>query len=81
MDVLWPCHALLGSPSCLRKYLAVLKLLTKYIFADPYANNTRTYYIKLEINEIMCKNYSRFYHDLSLIRYFKTRTHITADYI
>ena len=34
-DVLWPCHALLGSPACLRKYLAVLKLLTKYVFADP----------------------------------------------
>ena len=43
-DVLWPCHTLLGSPACLRKYLAVLKLLTKYVFADPYANNTNLLY-------------------------------------
>ena len=41
-DVL--CHALLGSPACLIKYLAVLKLLTKYVFADPYANNTTLLY-------------------------------------
>ena len=43
-DVLWPCHALLGTPVCLRKYLAVLKLSTKYVFADPYANNTSLLY-------------------------------------
>ena len=43
-DVLWPCHTYLGSPVCLRKYLAVIKLLTKYIFADPYANNTNLLY-------------------------------------
>ena len=43
-DVLWPCHTLLGSPACLRKYLAVLKLLTKYVSADPYANNTNLLY-------------------------------------
>ena len=43
-DVLWPCHTLLGSPACLKKYLAVLKLSTKYFFADPYANNTNLLY-------------------------------------
>ena len=44
-DVLWPCRTLLGSPACLRKYLGVLKLLTKYVFADPlYANNTNLLY-------------------------------------
>ena len=44
-NVLWPCHALSGSLACLRKYLAVLKLLTKYVFASPYANNTSYYLI------------------------------------
>ena len=43
-DILWPCHTILGSPACFRKYLAVLKLLTKYVFADPYANNTNLLY-------------------------------------
>ena len=37
-DVLWPCHTLLGSRACLRKYLAVLKLLLYY------ANNTNLLY-------------------------------------
>ena len=48
-DVLWPGHALLGSPASLRKYLAVLKLLTEYVFADPYMRTIQPYYIKFEI--------------------------------
>ena len=43
-DVLWPCHTLLGSPACLRKYLAIINLLTKYVFVDSYANNTNLLY-------------------------------------
>ena len=43
-EVLWPFYALLGSLLCLRKYLAILKLLTKYVVADPYANNSTLLY-------------------------------------